>query len=248
MRLRRIIFGALCTTACQQAPVNWSSVEYSNFPSEPNEFPRPSQSMPDVEACPGSMRIATAGKAQYAVWWVANADSSVDLMSARSISGKWEAPVVADSTDKGVRGCGRPAPAIAADSQSGYVHYAYFAEPKIGAGVFFEHSMDQAKTFHSPVAIIYGRNPSRVSIDAKGDRVAVAFEDPNSSRPVVSLALSKTMGHIFEHRLQASGDNGNARQPVVRIEGDSVRVWWSEYSDDPSISATRTVYRAGKLH
>lgn len=247
MQLRRIIFVGICTTACQQSPVDWGAIAYSNVPSEPRELSPPSRSTPDVPHCPGSMRIANAGTGLYALWWQANIDSSAVLMTARNIAGKWEAPVIADSTDRGVRGCGRPAPAIALDSVSGYIHYAYFAEPESGAGIFFEHSMDSAKTFHSPVAIVYGRNPSRVSIAADRDRVAVAYEDPNSTLPNVSLALSRTQGHIFEHRLQASGNNGNARQPVVRIEGDSVKLWWSEYSSDRAVSATRTVYRSGKL-
>ena len=248
MRKSQLAILVIAATACTEAPVDWNEMVYSGAPNQPQELPGPTQSVPDIPAaCPGSMRTARAGSTEYAVWWQANTDSSATLFVSRNNTGKWSEPVVADSTDKGVRGCGRTAPAIAADSASGYVHLAYFAEPASGPGVFFEHTMDSAKTFHSPVAIVFGRNPSRVSVAAKGDIVAVAFEDPNASQPIVSLALSKTMGHIFEHRLQASGENGNARQPVVRITGDSVALWWSEYSTDPSVSATRTVYRAGKL-
>jgi hypothetical protein len=167
------------------------------------------------------------------------------MTARRTDSKSWSEPVIADSTDHGVRGCGRPAPAVAADSKSGYVHVAYFAESSSGAGIFFAHSMDKAETFHSPVAIVFGRNPSRVSVAADGDRVAVAYEDPNSTQPIIGIALSKTMGHIFESRSIASSENGRARQPVVRIEGDSIGLWWSEYSPDPRVSATRPMYRAG---
>jgi hypothetical protein len=167
-------------------------------------------------------------------------------MVARAMHGApWEAPVIADSTDRSRRGCGRPPPAIAADARSGYVHVAYFSEPPSGSGVFFAHSMDSAATFHAAVPIVFGNTPSRVSIDAHGDRVAVAFEDPNARQPMVGVSLSATMGHIFERRVTASSPNGRARQPVVRLAGDSVRLWWSEYSANPAVSATRPAYRAG---
>jgi hypothetical protein len=126
------------------------------------------------------------------------------------------------------------------------VHIAYFSEPANGAGIFFAHSMDTAATFHSPVPIVFGRNPSRVSVASDGDRVVVAYEDPNSTQPIIGIALSKTMGHIFESRSIATSENGRARQPVVRVEGDSIRLWWSEYSADPTVSATRPRYRAAE--
>lgn len=244
---RYTILLVILSVACRNQPVNWGEIVYEGAPAEPLEIPGATQSTPDVDECPGSMRTAAAGTDEYAVWWAAEGDSSANLMVSRRIGRRWNAPAIADSTDRSVRGCGRPAPAIAADPVTGYVHLAYFAEPASGPGVFFEHSMDSVRTFHSPVAIVYGRNPSRVSVSADGDRVAVAYEDPNSTQPMVSLALSNTMGHIFEHRLSASGENANASQPVVRLDADSVRVWWNEYSTTPTISATRTVYRAGKL-
>lgn len=236
----------LILSACSSSPIEWGDVAYSNAPQTPNEFPSALQSVPSAAACPGSLRIAKAGGDQYAVWWESRADSSVVLMSSREARKKgWAAPIAADTTDHGVRGCGRPAPAIAADSASGYVHIAYFSEPKSGPGIFFAHSMDKAGTFHSPVPIVFGRNPSRVSVSSNGDRVAVAYEDPNSSQPLVGVAMSRSIGHIFESRAVASSENGRARQPVIRLRGDSILLWWSEYSADPAVSATRPFYRAG---
>ena len=232
--------------ACARSPVEWGDVVYTGAPREPSEFPSPLEPSPSPTACPGSLRIAKAGKEQFAVWWQSRPDSSVALMAARSENGRsWSAAIAADTTDHGVRGCGRPAPAIAADSSSGYVHVAYFAEPASGAGIFFAHSMDKGQTFHSPVPIVFGRNPSRVSVASKRDRVVVAYEDPNSKQPVIGVALSETMGHIFESRSIATSENGRARQPVVRITGDSIRLWWSEYSANPAVSATRPMHRAG---
>jgi hypothetical protein len=56
------------------------------------------------------------------------------------------------------------------------------------------------------------------------------------------------MGHIFESRSIATSENGRARQPVVRLAGDSVFLWWSEYSPNPTVSATRPFYRVGTWH
>ena len=245
MRHRHVLV-IMTVLSCSKAPVEWSGIVYSGARPEPSDFPSPLDSSPSRTSCPGSLRIAKSGNEEYSTWWEARRDSSVVLVTARrSDSTQWSKPVIADSTDHGVRGCGRPAPAIAADSASGYVHVAYFAEPPSGAGIFFAHSMDNAATFHSPVAIVFGRNPSRVSVASNGDRVAVAYEDPNSSQPIIGIALSKTMGHIFESRSIASSENGRARQPVIRIDADSIRLWWSEYSADPAVSATRPRYRAG---
>jgi hypothetical protein len=89
--------------------------------------------------------------------------------------------------------------------------------------------MDGGTTFHAPVPILYGDHPGHTSVAAAGDRVAVAFEDPNSATPRVGLALSRTMGHIFEHRLlPVSDDNGSATLPLVAVQGRSITVAWRQ--------------------
>lgn len=233
-------------TACSSDAVEWSEIVYAGAPRAPVES-RPAMSPSPTGRCPGSLRTASAGGKSYAVWWQARPDSSVMLMASRSLAdGVWLQRVTVDSVDRGIRGCSRFPASIAADSASGYVHVAWFSEPADGGGVFFAHSMDSGATFHAPVPIVYGRSLSRVSVAAYGDRVAVAYEDPNAVQPAIGIALSTTMGHIFEKRLQATSSNGRARQPVVRIAEDSIRLWWSEYSANPAVSATRPRYRAGK--
>ena len=248
MRLRLI--AALCliaTSSCKTESIRWSEIVYEGVQPQPSEFPGTNRAQLTA-GCGISLRVDTSEGSSFATWWQVRIDSSAVLMVSRAMhGGQWEQPVVADSTDRGARGCGRPAPAIAADAKSGYVHIAYFSEPPTGTGVFFAHSMDSAATFHAAVPIVFGNNPSRVSIDAKGDRVVVAFEDPNSTQPMVGLSLSGTMGHIFERRVLASSPNGRARQPVVRLAGDTIRLWWSEYSANPAVSATRSVYRNGYI-
>lgn len=234
---------AVCT-GCSGPVVTWGDVAYRNAPRAPGESVRGVE-RPTFLGCQASLRIASDGSSRFAAWFAVERDSSVQLMTARSLQGEpWSKPVVADSTDRGRRGCGRPAPAIAADSASRYVHIAYFLEPA-GGGVFFAHSMDSGATFHAAVPIVFGENPVRTSVASDGDRVVVAYEDPNSDVPLISVALSKSMGHLFEKRSLASTMNGRAKQPVVRVSGDSIRIWWSEYSPNPAVSATRPAYRVG---
>ena len=235
---------AAAAAGCSESVVVWSDVVRSNVPLEPPESVR-GVGAPSFAGCEASLRIATDAESAFAAWFDARRDSSVLLMTSRSLKGApWSKPVVADSTDRGARGCGRPAPAIAVDPASRYVHLAYFLEPA-GGGVFFAHSMDSGSTFHAAVPIVFGNNPARTSVASNGDRVVVAFEDPNSRQPMIGLALSKTMGHLFEKRVMASPEYGRAKQPVVRLAGDSIRLWWSEYSQNPAVSATRPTYRAG---
>ena len=239
---------ALLTLGCTADPVTWGEVTHSDAPPQPAESAKRVAGL-TVEGCQGSLRAVVAGESSFAAWWTVRPDSTAVLMTARALRGQpWSAPVIADSTDRGTRGCGRPPASIAADPISGYVHLAYFLEPASGGGVFFAHSMDGGATFHAAVPIVYGKNPARTSVSSHGDRVAVAYEDPNSQQPLVGVALSKTMGHIFEERVLATSDNGRARQPVVRVSGDSLKLWWSEYAANPAISATRPMYRAGQWH
>lgn len=232
--------------ACTRPPVSWSDSVRTGAPHEPPETVR-GITGPNSYGCAGSIRIAKNGRTNFATWWRVRVDSSVVLVVSRASEGQqWSPPAIVDSTDHGVRGCGRPPAAIAADAASGYVHVAYYIEPSGGGGVFFAHSMDNGKTFHAPVPIVFGKNPSRTSVASSGDRVVVAYEDPNSLEPLIGLALSKTTGHIFEDRIIATSENGRARQPVIRVDKDSVRLWWSEYSPNPAVSATRPMYKAGK--
>ncbi|MEO8576843.1 MAG: hypothetical protein ABI556_09095 [Gemmatimonadales bacterium] len=245
--MRRSIYAIVlvaATSGCSESAVTWSDVVHTDVPQQPSESIR-GLPAPAVSRCEVTLRIATDGESAFAAWFAVRRDSSVLLLTARSMNGaEWSKPVVADSTDRGTRGCGRPPPAIAADPSSRYVHLAYFIEPA-GGGVFFAHSMDSGATFHSAVPIVFGNNPVRTSVASNGERVVVAYEDPNSRQPMIALALSKTMGHLFEKRVAASTEYGRARQPVVRVTGDSIRLWWSEYSENPAVSATRPMYRAG---
>jgi hypothetical protein len=204
--------------------------------------------------CRQSIQFAGHGQVLWAAWWAAQKDSSVTLRVARSDDdgAHWAAPISADTTDHGVRGCTRPAPAIAYDPDSNWVHLAYFIEPTGGAGVYYEHNM--AGMFHAPVAIVYGDRPAAAAVAAAHDTVVVAYEDPNRRVSQVALALSTTSGHLFTIRIPASGEDVAAHHPAVTLAGRRLTVAWRETPshDDEETGAAdstagRLVVRAGTL-
>lgn len=204
--------------------------------------------------CAGSLRFARQeATTLFVAWWQPRGDSSAALVVARSDDGgvSWREPVVVDSLDSGRRGCRRPPPAIAADSATGYVHLAYFLDAPEGAGVFFSHSMEGGELFHEPVAIMYGDQPSAAAIAAHGDLVAVAFEEPNASRPQIWVALSGTSGHIFRVRARVSGTSVASAHPRVALRDSLVAVAWSDsHARGGDASVTRAedvVIRRGRL-
>ena len=186
---------------------------------------------PPSAFCAASLRLSRSGSRLYAVWWSPRADSTATLASAfTSDEGTtWNAVVPVDTLDRGRTGCGRAPAAISADAASGYVHVAYAMLAAEGPGIFYAHSMDGGATFHAPVPIVYGDRLGSTSVAATGDRVVVAYEDPNSRTARIGLALSRTMGHIFEDRvLPVSDDNGAATQPLVAVQQHHITIAWQE--------------------
>jgi hypothetical protein len=203
---------------------------------------------PAGPVCAGSLQLAAARGTLFGVWWAPRPDSGARLLAARSVDGgrSWSAPALVDSTDVGVAGCHREPAAIAADSVSGYVHITYALQAAEGPGLFCSHSMDGGVTFHAPVPILYGERLGRTSVAADGDLVVVGFEDPNSTIPRIGLALSRSMGHIFEHRiLPVSDDNGVASHPLTAARGRQVAVAWE--SDAQGAASTTLSVRVGTV-
>ena len=162
--------------------------------------------------------------------------------SASSDSGKtWGTPVKVDTADTGVHACERPAPSIAVVGDD--LHIAYSMTASEGTGVFFAHFL--GSMVHSPVAVIYGDRIVPTAIAAEGNRVAVAYEQPNGSRHQVGLALSSTQGHIFETHTTASRDIDDATSPSVALAGNTIAIsWLSPRAGDTTM--TRVV-RVGHL-
>lgn len=204
---------------------------------------------PDEPALCAATRRATPapGGEAFASWFTVRPDSSVLLRVARSDDGgrTWNPAVTADSADVGRAGCARPVPFIAADSLNGYVHVVYHLDAREGAGLFFTHTMERGALFHEPVPIVYGDRPSQAAVASRGDTVVVAYEDPNSRLPRLGLAVSRTQGHIFEHRLAASDETGEARTPRVALRGGRVAVAWTASQRGGGVP--RTALRLGTL-
>jgi hypothetical protein len=255
MRFPTAALSLTCTLAlggCDRAPVDWRGGALTvSMPASGDEGSVPLDahlvlrsdgspvlepiaavpSMPhDSLACAGSFRVsAMSATEMYGVWWSRRDGGRAVLLASRSddAGGTWIAPVPVDTTDRGAAGCSRPAPAIAADGSSGYVHVAYFLNAVGGPGVFFAHSMDRGELFHSPVPIMYGDRPSSTAVAAADSVVVVAFEDPNSDRAQIALAMSRTWGHIFSpERPEASSGTPDAERPLIALRKQLVAVGW----------------------
>lgn len=238
----RLLAIVLAASACEKPVVAWSDISY---PAEaPATVVIATPPVADTRACATTLRVGVSGPDSVAAWWSIRNDSSAVLMFSRSTQGQWSVPTVVDTTDASSRGCSRPAPAIAADLSAGYVHIVYFLEPASGAGVFFAHSMD-ATGFHDPVSIAFGNRPSEVSIISSGDRIAVAYEEPNAARGQIWVALSATMGHIFESRMAVSSANEIAKSPSVSLSGTKLEVTWLEQLQADSLGRSRIATRTG---
>ena len=254
------LIAAVAFAACAQGPVDWNAAVTRAGDRLPGRLvldgPAPrfttDTSMlvaPVIAgACPATERVAlsgTSGVERYIAWWAPRPDSSAALLSARSTDGgrSWSAPEPVDTADHHPLGCDRPAPAIAADSSSGYVHVAYSMRDAQGAGVFFSHSMDRGTMFHSPVTIMYGDQLTDVAVAARADTVVVAFIDPSSDHPQLGIALSHTMGHIFEQRLTVPSSS-DAFTPAIAIAPGRLAVAWVHRVPG---GETSVVTRTGRL-
>lgn len=250
-----LLFAAIGCTG--SSPVRWETSQAVQAPGSAVTVTPAGDVIPDTlavlashlpvpaSACAGSLRLARAGGRIFSAWWSARSDSTALLLSSASNdSGRtWRQPVAVDSTDHGRIGCARTAPSIAANMASGYVHVSYAMQAAEGPGLFYAHSMDGGITFHAPVPILYGERLGATSVAASGDVVVVAFEDPGSRTPRIGLALSATMGHIFENRVMpVSDDNSAATQPLAAVNGRHITVAWREkpLSSGPVVIRIRT--------
>jgi len=140
-----------------------------------------------------------------------------------------------------VHACQSAAPTIAAVGDD--LHIAYSMTASEGTGVFFAHFL--GSMVHSPVAVIYGDRVVPTAIAAEGNRIAVAYEQPNGTRHQIGLALSSTQGHIFETHMTASRDIDDAISPQVALAGNVIAVsWLTPRSGD---TTTTRVVRVGHI-
>ena len=235
-----LLLATTLAAACSDAPIVWG--EPAPLPPTVGDFDRLelrrdgsaltlSDSTVTLPAratrCAASVRAArdTSGE-WYAVWWDTRADSTAEIVVSRSADGiAWDVPIRVDSLDAGRTGCRRPAPSIAA--WGGHVHVAYAMAAREGPGIFASHSMDKGALFHTPVAVVYGERLGDVAIAARGNHVAIAFEDPNGTLDQIGLVYSNTMAHLFQHRATVSPSGARARRPRVAIDDTRIAVGWT---------------------
>jgi hypothetical protein len=252
MRSPLFILAVLAVVACDAPAIEWG--DPVTIPAAPGSrlvvdssgtarFVADSSPKPSITGtgvCPNSVRAAWGTTRLRAVWWELRADSSAALyMAASADSGRsWEKPVSVDSADVSAIACRRPAPAVFAQGDD--LHIAYSMTASEGTGVFFAHFL--SSMVHSPVAVIYGDHVVPTAIAADGERIAVAYEDPNGKRRQVAVALSSTQGHIFEAHAIASRDVDVAGNPAIALAGHEIAVAWSPAAAADS-GSTRIVRR-----
>lgn len=232
---------ALVAAACAPDPIAWGAVEYAGA-----SFAGETAVAADDQLC-GVTEVAY-GHDRYRAGWNART-GALTVMRSGDGGSLWEAPVVPDARESPEPACSRIPPSLFADSGNGFLHVAYFSEAPRGAGVYYVHSMDAARLvqvgpgmFEQPVALTYGRRAARTSVASRGDTVIVAYEDPNSARGGIQLAVSSTAGHSFDARVPLPGGTGPVGQPHVELAAGQITVTWREMA-----GAARTLRRSGSF-
>jgi hypothetical protein len=251
--LSLVLFSGLA--ACNRSPIIWEDAAFLPRDSVPAIVPRDStrQVRARVEArlqrdslCGVVENIL--GPVRYRAGWRTDGQG---LLASRSADGgvSWDEPVVVDTRGSRRHACRRPA--IFADTTNGYLHLSYFLDLEGSSGVYYTHSMRADKLaatgegmFESPRAIVYGGpGVGAPSVASRGDTVVVAYEDPNSPRSTIMLALSTTAGHSFDYRERVSPEGGRAARPTVRLLAGKIEVVWTHLGSD----AVRGARRVGRF-
>lgn len=233
----------LLALGCVSGPIAWDDAEEVQL--EPasvvvldlttgRTFRDSSRLTPPVHPnqCPGSVTLWRDHAIAYAAWWSVRPDSGADIVAASiANNGVWSRPVRIDTLDVSKVGCKRPPPAIAGDDQNNF-HVVYGMQAPEGPGLFLSHSMDGARTFHSPVPVVYGEKLGLASVSADSLLVIVAYEDPNTTPTRISIALSVTMGHLFEFREVVSPADVAASEPQVMVLDKHVMLQWRRAGQD----------------
>ncbi len=257
MRPASCVLALLALLACDKPRVEWNDpseiaataggdrlvIDSAGQPRLIVDTARVVASPSAVGLCVVSLRTALGTSHLHAAWWSVRPDSSAVLYAAESPdTGKtWGKAAAVDTSDVSSRGCNRPPPSLTTVGDD--VHVAYSMTASEGTGVFFAHFM--GSMLHSPVPVIYGERLVPTAIAAEGDRVAVAYEEPNGSRRQVDVALSMTQGHIFEWHATASRDVDIASSPLVALRGPTLAVSWTTIGAADTIVSR--VVRIGRI-
>jgi len=226
--------------ACANEPFAWDEVGY----------PGAASGTPAVAHHPGfcSATEARLGDRRWRAGWREATGELAFVMSADDRA-TWDQPVIADARDPGARVCERHAPSVFADSSNDFLHAAYFIEAPGAPGVYYVHSMAAAQLeqqgagmFEQPWAIRYGARPARTSVASRGDTVVLAYEDPNSARGRIHLAVSSTAGHSFEWHTTVPASEGGVL-PGVELRAREVVVTWRDGGESGRLVRRRGSFR-----
>ena len=259
MRVRALhlfLLASLPLVGCEAPPIAWSEpleiavpsggsrliVDATGHPGFAPDSIRAVTAPPVLGLCRSTLKTAAGTAHLFATWWSIRPDSSAILYSAASAdSGKtWGNPTAVDTADVSSRGCNRPPPSMTTVGDD--LHVAYSMTASEGTGVFFAHFM--GSMLHSPVAVIYGERLVPTAIAAEGDRIAVAYEEPNGKRQQIDVAVSETQGHIFETHAVATRSVDVATTPAIALNGKVIAVGWTARRLDASASSR--VVRVGR--
>jgi hypothetical protein len=240
--------------ACARRPLIWEDPVFFPRDSAPAIVPRDSTKQVRARVEAWLQRDSLCGVAEnilgpvrYRAGWRTDGQG---LFVSRSADGgvSWDEPVVVDTSGSRRHACRRPA--IFADTMNRYLHLSYFVDVEESSGLYYTHSMRADKLaptgegmFEAPRAIVYGGlGVGAPGVASRGDTVVVAYEDPNSPRPTILLALSTTAGHSFDYRERVSPEGSRAARPTVRLGAGRVEVIWTHLGSD-SIRAARRMGR-----
>lgn len=237
-RLSVAILGGACTAD----PIAWRAAEYLEA-----DAVRAMRVVQKEQLC-GVAEVAHGGE-RYRAGWDARS-GALTVMRSPDGGRSWEPPVVPDSRESPEPPCNRLPPALFADSGNGFLHVAYFSEVPGGSGVYYVHSMDATRLaqvgpgmFERPLALTYGRRAVRTSVASRGDTVVVAYEDPNSARGGIHLAISSTAGHLFDSRTALPGGAGAVGEPRVELSAGELSVTWREMTEAARVLRRRGSFR-----
>lgn len=258
----RIVYAAALAAgivACDQEPIEWKdpaelpgrdtvgrlSIDSSGH-SRLVTAAEPVAVVPEIPGtalCSGSARTVKGTVHVFAAWWGMRRDSGATLFVAEGKGSPtlWDKPLAVDTTDESSAGCDRPPPSVTAVGDDVFIAYSLHAPE--GRGVFFAHTM--GGMVHEPVPVVYGERVVATAIAAEGDRVVVAYEEPNGSRRRIDVAISETQGHTFDWHVPASRDVDVARTPDIALAGTELAVSWMATGHSDS-TASRVV-RLGRL-
>lgn len=236
---------AILAGACTHDPIAWGAAEYLDVAAaaavaEPG--------IVQQERLCGVTEVAL-GSERYRAGWDART-GGLTVMRSPDGGRSWDVPAVPDSRASPEPPCSRLPPALFADSGNGFLHVAYFSEVSGAPGVYYVHSMDATRLaqigpgmFERPIALTYGRRAVRTSVASRGDTVVVAYEDPNSARGGVQLAISSMAGHSFDSRSVLPGGTGAVGEPRVELSAGQLSVTARDLTDAARLLRRRGSFR-----